>query len=292
MKKLQRECPTDYRYITITDFLEKDDFNQECYFQMPFGFDLAEKKAVTTIWHQKTFNKLKLDLNLNTNVKKTLMLFHFYANTSYVNIRRDLKNSKLHLVGLFLILIELEKFFENSIRPLLLSESNKIFEKRYYLDIKRRIFNIFYYFDCFPETLNFYLNSLVLFIIKKHKKLKLRVTPQEISVIITDLNQRKKQLILEYNQQFHYMVAKNGKRYYSSEFPPDICNEFSLDYLEKLRTKNKYKHKTLYLITTHLLHRSLLQKKLLVSRLVNKLTKNKEKKQKERNFFADYPHWF
>ena len=198
------------------------------------------------------------------------------------------------MVGLFFILLELEKFFEDFIKPILPSENNKIFEKRFYLDIKKRIFNIFYYFGIGPETLNFWLNSLLLFIINNKINFKFSITSEELDWVIEDCETRKKSLILEFNKQFNYNFKKNNIVKKTIEPKKLIKIELSPDYVQGLEKKNKYKFPYDYIMYLNNKSIDLKKMKILKEQLKESLKEKRKKrvvKKYEKNLFENYHDW-
>lgn len=287
MKKLSLTCSHDFRRLAFSEFLANEDFNEECaFYESSVFFDRNYKK----IWYQKMFHDLLKDLKTELNFKKKLLCFLFFINTCvYKSTYQEIKHIPLNMVGFFFILCELEEFFENCIKSKLSSESNKIFEKRLYLDIKRRIFNIFYYFSTGPQTLNFYLNSLTLFIIKnKRKWVKFRITSEELLLVIKTIEKRKKALIFEFNAQYYYMYNKKAEILRKELSKRPLNYELSDDYVIKLQKKNKYKLP--YDIGGPYKQKSKVLQNLLLE-AIKKKPHEKKKREKEENMFDNYLDW-
>lgn len=208
MPKLNPLSLAKFQDISWEEFIEKSEFTEECIISSEFG---PINKALTTIFHDKIIKDFSLKEGLND--KKKILLFSFYLNTVFTRLQLSQEHLQFHMIGIFLFLIELEEEFKerkNKSDKKTNLDRDLIVVKRFFFQLKRRIFNIFLYFNCLPRDLESYLNEFKELTKNNTITIGVNMFSGELNKIISRMEFKKQRCLLEYFKHYSVLQEKSG----------------------------------------------------------------------------------
>ena len=210
MPILQPLSIAKFRDISWTEFLETEEFSEECFMSSEFG-PLDEPPA--TFLYDKIIRDFVANKNLTK--KKKIVLFSFSLNSFFTRLKFCESTINIHIIGVFLFLIELEEQFE---KPIIKKGKKTNFNKdeillrKFFFDLKRRVFNIFLYFQCYPKALEEHLENLIASLanIDLFRGITINVSKNDLDNLVARLQFKKKRCLLEYFKHYTWFQEKSG----------------------------------------------------------------------------------
>ena len=86
-------------------------------------------------------------------------------------------------------------------------DKDEIIIRKFFFDLKRRVFNMFLYFHCYPADLELTLYNIINFFEKANRNL----SRHEIDKINSNLHLKKQRCLLEYFKHYTWIKEKSGE---------------------------------------------------------------------------------